>query len=56
MTVSPNQIIIIIIIQLLNDFSVYIEKYFAKICNINRVAVGREVDIANLSKIFFNVY
>ena len=43
-------------IQLLNDFEVYIEKYFAKICNINRAAVGREVDIANLSKTFSNVY
>ena len=44
-------------IQLLNDFEVYIEKYFAKICKyINRAAVGREVDIANLSKTFFNVY
>ena len=26
-------------IQLLNDFAVYIEKYFARICNINRAAV-----------------
>ena len=35
------------IIELLNDFKVYIEQYFARICNINRAAVGREVDIAN---------
>ena len=27
------------------NFSVYIEKYFARICNINRAAVGRKVDI-----------
>ena len=27
------------IIQLLNDFEVYIEKYLAKICNINRAAI-----------------
>ena len=40
----------------MKDFEVYIKKYFAKICIINRAAVGREVDIANLSKIFFNVY
>ena len=42
-------------IQLLNDFSEYIEKYFARIYIINRVAVGCEVDIANSRKIFFNL-
>ena len=38
------------IIQLLNDFEVYIEKYFCEICNINRGAAGREVilDIIHL--------
>ena len=36
------------------DFEVYIEKYLAKICNINRAAVGREVDIANFQ--FGNEY
>ena len=44
------------IIQLLNDFKVYFEYYFARICNINRAAVGLEVDIANSSKILFNIY
>ena len=44
------------IIQLLNDFKVYIQNYSVRICNINRAAVGREVQIANLSKEFFNVY
>ena len=28
------------ILQLLNDFSVYIEKYSGIICNINQAAVG----------------
>ena len=35
----------------MNDFQVNIDKYFAKICNINRA--DREVDIANSSKIMF---
>ena len=42
--------------QLLNDFKVYLEKYFAQICNINLAAYTRSVDIANSRKIFFNVY
>ena len=46
----------VFIIQLLDEFEVYIEKYFSRICKINRSAVGREVDIANSSKIFYNVY
>ena len=42
---------------MINFFSVYIEKYFAQICNINLAAYGRSVDIAIFfRKIFINVY
>ena len=42
-------------IQLLNDFEVHTDKYLARICKFlsTERPIGREVDIANSSNIFF---